>query len=103
MNSGKSKVDLQGLISFRQRLRTRTQQVSEQENATRRAINVVSQSWDDGNFKDFDQLDTIQTALIEIHNNRARENMRYKESKRKLEASSATSAAKADSSASGGK
>ena len=56
-----------------------------------------------GNFKDFDQLDTIQTALIEIHNNRARENMRYKESKRKLEASSATSAAKADSSASGGK
>lgn len=54
MNSGKSKVDLQGLINFRQRLRTRTQQVSEQENATRRAINVVSQSWDDGNFKDFE-------------------------------------------------
>lgn len=54
MNSGKSKVDLQGLISFRQRLRARTQQVSEQESATRRAINVVSQSWDDDNFKDFE-------------------------------------------------
>jgi len=52
--SGKSKVDLQGLISFRQKLRTRIQQVSEQEEATRRALEVVSQSWEDGNFKDFE-------------------------------------------------
>lgn len=54
MNTGKSKVDLQGLIDFRRNLRERIQQVSEQENASRRAINVVSQSWADGNFKDFE-------------------------------------------------
>ena len=72
MNSGKSKVDLQGLINFRQRLRTRIQQVSEQEKATRRAINLVSQSWDDGNFKDFEakflqDMDRIKVLLEELN------------------------------------
>ena len=39
MNSGKSKVDLQGLINFRKKLRERIQQVSEQQNATKKAWN----------------------------------------------------------------
>ncbi len=66
MNSGKSKVDLQGLISFRQRLRTRTQQVSEQESKTRSAINLVSQSWQDENFKDFESEFSRDMARIKI-------------------------------------
>lgn len=69
MNSGKSKVDLQGLIDFRYRLRQRIQEVSEQESNTRRAIDVLSQSWEDGNFKDFEssfQQDVIRIkALLE--------------------------------------
>lgn len=64
MNSGKSKVDLQGLIDFRRRLRERIQQVSEQESNTRRAINVVSQSWLDQNFKDFESEFSRDMARI---------------------------------------
>lgn len=64
MNSGKSKVDLQGLINFRKKLRERIQQVSEQQNATKKAINVVSQSWDDGNFKDFEEKFSQDTVRI---------------------------------------
>lgn len=64
MNSGKSKVDLQGLIDFRRRLRERIQQVSEQESNTRRAINVVSQSWQDQNFKDFESQFTQDMIRI---------------------------------------
>ena len=66
MNSGKSKVDLQGLIDFRRCLRERIQQVSEQESNTRRAINVVSQSWRDQNFKDFESEFSRDMSRIKI-------------------------------------
>lgn len=56
-----------------------------------------------GNITTFGQLDDIQTALIGIANERTRENAMRKESKRKIEASGATAAAKADNSAAGGK
>lgn len=51
-----------------------------------------------GNILTFAELDSIQTALINIANDRTRENMSYKETKRKLESSAANAAAKADSS-----
>lgn len=54
MNTGKIKIDLNGLTDFRKKLRECSQQVSEQENKTRNAINIVSQTWQDDNFKDFE-------------------------------------------------
>lgn len=66
MNSGKSKVDLQALVDFRGHLRERINHVSEQESKTRRAINVVSQSWNDGNFKDFESQFSQDMMRIKI-------------------------------------
>ena len=54
-------------------------------------------------FKDYDELDEIVVRLQNIADNRMRENMSYKETKRRIEASDATAAAKANNSASSGK
>lgn len=54
-----------------------------------------------GNFESFDQLDKVQTALINIANARTRKVSGWKEEKRQLETSSVTQAQKADSDFSG--
>lgn len=54
-------------------------------------------------FKDYDELDEIVVRLQNMADDRMRDNMAYKETKRRIEASDATAAAKADNSASGGK
>lgn len=54
-------------------------------------------------FEDYDQLDEIITRLQNIADDRTRANMAIKETKRRIEASNATTAAKADNSTSGGK
>lgn len=54
MNSGKSKINLQGLIEFRKKLKDRTKAVSAQVDDTKSALTRVSSSWQDGNFKDFE-------------------------------------------------
>ena len=48
-----------------------------------------------GQFANYDVLDRIQIALTNISNERNRENMEYKEGKRKLESSSRTDAQRA--------
>lgn len=65
MNAGRSRIDLQGLIDFRRNLRTRVQQVTEQESRTRRALDVVSRSWSDDNFRDFEAEFSRDMARIE--------------------------------------
>lgn len=54
-----------------------------------------------GKFVDYDQLDAVQTTLINIANERTRDVSRWKEEKRQLETSNVTQAQKADSDFSG--
>lgn len=53
--SGASKITLQGLVDFRKQLNGHMNAVSEQETKTKSAMDVVSDSWKDGNFKDFEE------------------------------------------------
>ena len=55
MNSGTSKITLQGLVDFREQLNGHMDAVSEQETKTKSAMDVVSDSWKDDNLKDFEE------------------------------------------------
>ena len=54
MNQGVTRIDLDGLIEFRRKLSECPYNVEEQRRMTNRAMDVVSQSWRDENFKEFE-------------------------------------------------
>lgn len=54
MNQGVTKIDLDGLIEFRRKLRECSYNVEEQRGMANRAMDVVLQSWHDGKFKEFE-------------------------------------------------
>ena len=54
MNQGVTRIDLDGLIEFRRKLSECSYNVEEQRRMTNRAMDVVSQSWRDENFKEFE-------------------------------------------------
>ena len=54
MYSGRSCIDLDGLVDFRRRLMERIDHLSAQENATKKALDIISQTWEDDNFRKFE-------------------------------------------------
>lgn len=64
MKKGVIKIDLQSLISFREKLKNCSIKVAEQEQKTKRAMNVVSQSWRDEKYKKFEAKFMQDAATI---------------------------------------
>ena len=72
MSSGVTKIDLQALIDFRKKLREHSTKVVEQERKTKHAMDIVSRSWHDENFKEFESkfmqdVDTIKKLIEKLN------------------------------------